>query len=59
DAAAGILPPSTTCLGGSLEYSVLPLDSDEPGTVITNQASIVFDANPAIVTNQVSNTVAL
>jgi uncharacterized repeat protein (TIGR01451 family) len=58
DASAGILPPSTACLGGSLEYSVLPLDSDEPGTVITNQASIVFDSNPAIVTNQVSNTIA-
>jgi hypothetical protein len=58
DDAAGILPPSTTCLGGSLEYSVLPLDSDAPGTVITNQASIVFDSNPAIVTNQVSNTIA-
>lgn len=58
DAAAGILPPSTACIGGSLEYSVLPLDTAPPGTVITNQASIVFDANPAIVTNQVSNTVA-
>ncbi|HEX8108726.1 MAG TPA: hypothetical protein VF516_13420, partial [Kofleriaceae bacterium] len=58
DAAAGILPPSTACIGGSLEYSVLPLDTDAPGTVITNQASIIFDANPAIVTNQVSNTIA-
>lgn len=58
DATAGILPPSTACIGGSLEYSVLPLDTDAPGTVITNQASIVFDSNPAIVTNQVSNTIA-
>jgi hypothetical protein len=58
DAAAGILPPSTACIGGSLEYSVLPLDTNPPGTVITNQASIVFDSNPAIVTNQVSNTIA-
>lgn len=58
DAAAGILPPSTACIGGSLEYSVLPLDTNPPGTVIANQASIVFDANPAIVTNQVSNTIA-
>lgn len=59
DAAAGILPPgNSTCATGFVEYSVQPLASLASGTVITNQASIVFDANDPIVTNTVSNTIA-
>ena len=57
DALAGILPPSTTCTSGSLEFTVMPIAADGPGTVITNQASIVFDSNAPIATNVVSNTI--
>ena len=57
DPGAGILPPRSACRGGYLEYAVNPLSSDPVGTLVTNQASIVFDSNPAIVTNQVSNAI--
>jgi len=57
DPTAGILPPTSECRGGYLEYEVTPLSSNPMDTVMTNQASIVFDANPPILTNQVSNAI--
>ncbi len=55
----GFLPPDTTKpLGeGWVSYSVQPKANDPTGTVITAQASIVFDTNAAIATNPASNTI--
>ncbi len=41
---------------GYLRYRIRPAQGADDGTVITNTASIIFDFNPAIVTNTVSNT---
>jgi YD repeat-containing protein len=55
---AGFLPPNNSANQGvgSVTFSVMPKSSLANATAITNQASIVFDANAAIATNTVSNT---
>jgi uncharacterized repeat protein (TIGR01451 family) len=59
DPLAGFLPPEDgTGRGqGFVSFSVKPKPTVPLGTVITNQASIVFDTNAPIVTNQVTNTI--
>jgi len=59
DPFAGFLPPEDgTGQGqGFVTFSVKPKSDIVDGTVVTNKASIVFDTNEAIVTNQVSNTI--
>ncbi|MEZ4740542.1 MAG: VCBS repeat-containing protein, partial [Flavobacteriales bacterium] len=41
---------------GYLRYRIRPAEGAADGTQITNAASILFDLNPAIVTNTVTNT---
>ena len=55
----GVLPPNTTNNVGQgyVAYSILPKSGVATGTVVTNQASIVFDINDPIVTNPTTNTV--
>lgn len=59
DALAGFLPPNTSPPAGEgrVFFTVGVKPSVATGTVITNQASIVFDLNDAIETPQVSNVV--
>jgi uncharacterized repeat protein (TIGR01451 family) len=59
DALAGFLPPNTSPPAGEgrVFFTVGVKPSVATGTVITNQASIVFDLNEAIETPQVSNVV--
>jgi hypothetical protein len=59
DPLAGFLPPNDeTGRGeGHVAFSVKPRSGLAMGTVITNQASIVFDTETSIVTNEVWNTV--
>ena len=59
DALAGILPPEDgTGRGqGYVTFSVKPKADVPEGTVIRNKASIIFDANEAIETNEVFNTI--
>ena len=59
DVFAGFLPPNDdTHRGeGHVSFSILPKSDLQDGTVITNQASIVFDVNAPIVTNEVFNTI--
>jgi len=59
DPLAGFLPPNDgTGRGeGHVAFSVKPRSGLARGTVITNQASIVFDTETSIVTNEVWNTV--
>lgn len=54
---AGFLPPNNAANAGSgyVTFSVMPKAGLTNGTTITNQASIVFDANAPIATNTVSN----
>ncbi len=40
---------------GYLRYRIRPVDDAADGTLITNTASIIFDFNPAIITNTVAN----
>jgi hypothetical protein len=57
DPFAGILPPGAgACSQGHLTLQLTARADAIPGTLVTNQADIVFDANPAITTNQVWNT---
>ncbi len=42
---------------GFFSYQVKPLPSLAEGTVITNQASVVFDKNPAVLTATTTNTI--
>jgi len=60
DALAGFLPPEDgTGRGqGHVRFSVRPKATLAAGTLITNNASIVFDTNPPMDTNTVSNTIA-
>ena len=61
DALAGFLPPNDeTGRGeGHVVFSIRP-NSDRPdGTVLTNQATIVFDTEASIVTNEVTNTLCV
>jgi len=55
---AGFLPANNSANAGSgyVTFSVMPKAGLANGTTITNQASIVFDANAAIATNTVINT---
>lgn len=59
DPLLGILEPEDgTGRGqGEIRYDVRVADYVTTGTDITNQASIIFDANPAIETNIVSNRI--
>ncbi len=59
DARAGFLPPNDdTHRGeGRVSFTVFPKAGVAEGTRITNSASIVFDQNPAIATNEVFNTI--
>ncbi len=59
DPMAGFLPPNTTNgIGeGYVTYTVRPRNSLANGTVITNQANIVFDVNAPILTPVVTNTI--
>ena len=58
DPTAGFLPADTAPPAGEgfVFYTVAPLKGLASGTVITNQASVVFDANAAILTPVWSNT---
>jgi len=42
---------------GNVVFSVYPKSNLPEGTVITNQASIIFDSNEPVITNEVLNTV--
>lgn len=59
DVFAGLLPPEDgTGRGqGYVSFSVTAKENLAPGTLIENQASIVFDTNDPIVTNQAFNTI--
>lgn len=59
DPLAGFLPPNdVTGRGeGHVVFSVRPKDGLPLGTLVSNSASIVFDTNAAIETNEVWNTV--
>ena len=56
---AGFLPPNNAANAGSgyVTFSVMPNQGLANGATINNQASIVFDANSAISTNSVTNTI--
>jgi hypothetical protein len=58
-AQEGILPPddATHAGEGHLIYTILPASGVATGTVITNQATIVFDINAPLDTNPTTNTV--
>jgi hypothetical protein len=55
----GVLPPNTTnnVGAGYVTFSIRPAAGLPTGTVITNQASIVFDTNDPLPTNPTTNTV--
>ena len=59
DVEAGFLPPNDASGRGEghVTFSVELRPNLAVGTLITNQASIVFDTNEAIVTNVYSNTI--
>ena len=59
DPLAGFLPPDATDPQGSgfVDYTVRPVAGLASGATVAAQASIVFDANPAIATPVVTNTV--
>lgn len=58
DPLAGFLPPNTDGRGeGHVSYMVEPLAGLPTGTEIRNDASIVFDFNPPIVTSETLNTI--
>lgn len=53
DPTVGVLPPGGT---GSVFFEVRPIDTLPTDTQIKNQATVVFDANPAIATPVWTNT---
>ncbi|MCK4625609.1 MAG: DUF1735 domain-containing protein [Phycisphaerae bacterium] len=59
DPTLGFLPPNDeTGRGeGFVEFTIEPYPSTPTGTIIWNQASIVFDYNDPIETNEVFNTI--
>jgi uncharacterized repeat protein (TIGR01451 family) len=59
DALAGFLPPNDASGRGEGHVSFIIRSSAPAGTQLTNSAQIVFDANAAIQTNQVWNTVGV
>jgi uncharacterized repeat protein (TIGR01451 family) len=60
DAAAGFLPPENGSGRGQghVIFTIRPKPGVADGTQIPNNASIVFDTNDPIATNEVSNTIA-
>jgi RHS repeat-associated protein len=60
DPYAGFLPPNDATHRGEgyVSFTVRPRADVAPETVITNSASIVFDTNAPIVTNEVFNTIS-
>jgi hypothetical protein len=58
-AQEGILPPNDASNSGQghVTYTILPASGVATGTVITNQATIVFDINAPLDTNPTTNTV--
>ena len=60
DVLAGFLPPNDgTGRGeGHVSFTITPKAGLAPGTVITNEATIVFDVEASIDTNRVTNTIA-
>jgi hypothetical protein len=61
DALAGFLPPNDeTGRGeGHVTFSIKPRQDRPEGTLLTNQASIVFDVETPVVTNEVHNELSL
>jgi hypothetical protein len=59
NAFEGVLPPDTANnIGdGHVIYTIQPAAGVPTGTVITNEAAIVFDMNDPIITNPTTNTV--
>ena len=59
DVLAGFLPPDNAQGAGEgfVTYTVKPKPGLPTGAVITNQASIVFDVNPPILTGTTTNTI--
>lgn len=59
DPLAGFLPPNyDTGRGeGHVAFTIRPYAGSPDGTILTNKASIVFDTNEPIVTNEVANTI--
>jgi hypothetical protein len=60
DALAGFLPPNDATRRGEghVSFSIRPRSDLAEGTSLANQATIVFDVNEPIATNEVTNTVA-
>ena len=58
DPTAGFLPPDINPPAGDgyMVFTVQPKSGQSTGTVINNQATIIFDANPAIPTSVWTNT---
>ncbi len=58
DPAAGFLPPDVTPPQGQahLLFSILPKSGLSDGTTVCNRATVVFDSNPAINTQNWCNT---
>ncbi len=50
----GFLPPNTDGISGAgfVTYSIAPISTVTNGTMLKNKASIVFDENPPIITNE-------
>jgi uncharacterized repeat protein (TIGR01451 family) len=61
DPLAGFLPPEDGSGRGMgfVTFSIKPKAGATPGTTITNKASIVFDTNAPIETNEVLNTIGV
>lgn len=59
DPLAGFLPPNDDSGRGEgyVSFSIYPRADATHGTIITNSATIVFDTNEPIVTNEVMNTI--
>jgi hypothetical protein len=59
DPLAGFLPPNDDQHSGEgyVVFSIRPEEGLDNGTVIRNRASIVFDVNDPIITNEVINTI--
>lgn len=59
DALAGFLPPENGSGRGQgrVNFSIRPKPNTPMNTTITNKASIIFDDNEPIITNEVSNIV--
>jgi len=59
DPLAGFLPPNDeTGRGeGHVSFTIRPRADSPDGTVLTNKASIIFDTNDPIITNEVTNLI--